>query len=72
MGGAKGGRVKKQKTLSAEECLPDPYGRRVVPCVDEDLKKKVEKLDAAKAGGGTKGRVRLNMCCVDFIEVFIC
>ncbi len=52
-----GGRVKKVKAAGIE-CLPDPNGRRVVAEVDEDMKKKVKKLDAAKSRPpGVKGRV---------------
>lgn len=57
--GAGGGRAKKAPQVTTQDCLPDPYGRRVVPELDDEMKKKVEKLDAAKSRPpGTKGRKR--------------
>lgn len=53
-----GGRAKKSGP-AGKETLPDPDGRRIEPAVDEEMKKKAEKLDAAKSRGpGVKGKKR--------------
>lgn len=57
--GGAGGKGKKATTVKADT-LPDPRGRRIVPAVDEEMRKKVEKLDAAKlrAPGAARGKKR--------------
>jgi len=42
--------LKGKKKAVAAETLPSQYGERIVPTLDDDTKKKVEKLDAAKTG----------------------
>ncbi|KAK3929880.1 DNA topoisomerase 2 [Frankliniella fusca] len=50
------GRVKK---IATNDTIPDPLARRVVPELDEDMKTKYIKLDAAKSRPpGVKGRKR--------------
>ncbi|XP_034249595.1 DNA topoisomerase 2 isoform X2 [Thrips palmi] len=58
-GGKKGaGRAKKNTTVHGDT-LPDPNGRRIPPSMDEELRKKAEKLDAAKARPpGATGRAK--------------
>lgn len=57
------GRAKKEEKLNPVEFLPDRNGRRIIPCVDDETKKKIEKLDAAKlrppGEKGARGKVRL-------------
>lgn len=51
-----GGRAKKAPTSVHADTLPDPNGRRIVPSVDEELRKKVEKMDALKSRPPGAGR----------------
>lgn len=34
--------------------MPSPFGERVVPCIDPELKKKAEKAAAAKENKGKR------------------
>ena len=60
--GEKGARAKKEK-VTPEQFLPSQHAQRIMPCLDEELKKRVEKLDAAKlrppGEKAARGRVRI-------------
>lgn len=49
----KGGAGARGKKM-AMDCLPSPMAQRVIPVIAEDLKKRVEKLTAAKENKGKR------------------
>lgn len=61
--GAKGGKDARKKVMVASDSLPSPHAIRVIPKIDE-LLKKAEKLDQARENKGKRTVCTMRVACV--------